>query len=61
MKKVYLPPVILFLIGIVITILGSMLKVMHWPGASTVLPIGMITEVASIIYLIVILIKNSKQ
>jgi len=60
MNKIYLPSIILFLIGIVITIFGSMLKIMHWPGSQIIIPIGMITEISAIIYLIVILIRNSK-
>lgn len=60
MNKIYLPSIILFLIGIVITISGSMLKIMHWPGSRIIIPIGMITEICGIIYLIVTLIRNSK-
>jgi hypothetical protein len=58
MKNQYKLPLILFLIGIILTIVGSLFKLMHWPGATIMLTVGMITEVAAIITLIVLLIKN---
>lgn len=58
MKNQYKLPLILFLIGMILTIIGSLFKLMHWPGATIMLTVGMITEVAAIITLIVLLIKN---
>ena len=58
MKNQYKLPLILFLIGIILTIVSSLFKLMHWPGATIMLTVGMITEVAAIITLIVLLIKN---
>jgi len=58
MKNQYKLPLILFLIGIILTIVGSLFKLMHWPGATIMLTVGMIAEVAAIITLIVLLIKN---
>jgi len=58
MKNQYKLPLILFLIGIILTIVGSLFKLMHWPGATIVLTVGMLTEVAAIISLIILLIKN---
>jgi hypothetical protein len=58
MKNQYKLPLILFLIGIILTIIGSLFKLMHWPGATIMLIVGMLTEVAAIITLIVLLIKN---
>lgn len=58
MKDQYKLPLILFLIGIVLTIVGSLFKLMHWPGASIILTLGMLTEVAAVISLITQLIKN---
>jgi hypothetical protein len=60
MKKKYLLPLILFLLGIAITIIGALFKIMHWPGANFILIIGMLTEAIAIITLIVVLLKNSK-
>ena len=60
MEKRYLLPLILFLLGIAITIIGALFKIMHWPGANFILIIGMLTEAIAIITLIVVLLKNSK-
>ncbi len=43
-----------------ITIIGSLFKLMHWPGAGITLTIGMLTEATAIITLIVVLLKNTK-
>ena len=60
MKKQYTVPLVLFLLGMAITIIGSLFKIMHWPGANFMLTIGMITEAIAIITLIVVLLKNTK-
>lgn len=56
----YKIPLVLFLLGMVITIVGALFKIMHWPGASILLVVGMLTEAFSIITLIVFIIKNLK-
>ena len=58
MKNQYKLPLILFLIGMILTIVCSLFKLMHWLGATIMLTVGMLTEVAAIITLIVLLIKN---
>ena len=60
MKKQYTVPLVLFLLGMAITIIGSLFKIMHWPGANFMLTIGMITEAIALITLIVVLLKNIK-
>ena len=60
MKKQYTVPLVLFLLGMAITIIGSLFKIMHWPGANIMLTVGMLTEAIAIITLIVILLKNTK-
>jgi hypothetical protein len=60
MKKQYTVPLVLFLLGMAITIVGALFKLMHWPGASIMLIVGMLTEVTAILTLIVVLLKNSK-
>lgn len=60
MKKQYTVPFVLFLLGMAITIIGALFKLMHWPGANVMLTIGMLTEVSAIITLIVVLLKNTK-
>ena len=60
MKKQYIIPLSLFLLGMAITIIGALFKIMHWPGANFMLTIGMITEAIALITLIVVLLKNTK-
>ena len=60
MKKQYIVPLVFFLLGMAITIIGALFKIMHWPGANFMLPIGMITEAIALITLIVVLLKNTK-
>ena len=60
MKKQYAIPLVLFFLGMAITIIGALFKIMHWPGASITLTLGMLTEAAAIIVLITILLKNMK-
>jgi GldL N-terminal domain len=58
MQKKYLLPLIVFLIGMIITIIGSLFKIMHWPGASIMLIIGMLSEATALIILIVTILKK---
>ena len=58
MKKQYTVPLVLFLLGMAITIIGSLFKIMHWPGAGIMLTVGMLTEAIAFITLIVVLLKN---
>lgn len=58
MQKKYIPSLIIFIIGMVITIIGSLFKVMHWPGASIMLVIGMLSEAIALIILIFTILKN---
>jgi len=60
MKKHFVIPLVLFLLGMVVTIIGSLFKIMHWPGAGILLTIGMLTEAFAIIILIIVLLKNVK-
>ena len=41
MKKQYTVPLVLFLLGMAITIIGSLFKIMHWPGANIMLVLGL--------------------
>ncbi|HLO72520.1 MAG TPA: hypothetical protein VK164_01160 [Flavobacterium sp.] len=60
MKKQYAIPLVLFFLGMAITIVGALFKIMHWPGANIMLTLGMLTEAAAIIVLITILLKKMK-
>ena len=59
MKNQYKLPLILFLIGMILTIIGSLFKLMHWPGATIMLIVGMLTEVAAVITLILVISKKN--
>ena len=52
MKNEYKIPFIIFLLGMVITIVGALFKIMHWPFANVILIVGMGLEAAGIISLI---------
>ena len=58
MKKQYTIPLVLFLLGMVITIVGALFKLMHWPGANIMLTIGMLAEATALMSLIVIVFKR---
>ncbi len=60
MKKHYKLTLVLFLLGMIITIIGALFKLMHWPGANFLLIIGMLTEAIAIITLIAVILKNTK-
>lgn len=51
MIRFYKPSLI---ISLMITIIGAMFKIMHWPEASTLLIIGLLT---SLIYILIALFK----
>lgn len=53
-------PLVLFLLGMIITIVGALFKVMDWSGAGIILPIGMLIEAVAIITLIAIILKKDK-
>ena len=60
MIKQYKIPFIAFLLGMAITILGALFKIMHWQFASGLLIFGMTLEVIAILILIFILLKINK-
>lgn len=60
MNKIYLTPVIIFLIGMILTIIGALFKIMHWTGANVLLSIGMLAQIVAIVFLIITLTKNAK-
>lgn len=59
MESKYKISLVLFLIGMIISILGALFKVMHWPGASIILIIGMVSEIIALISLIIAILKNN--
>ncbi len=61
METKYKIPLILFLLGMVITIIGALFKLMHWPGAGHLLIVGMLSEASAITALIIIIFKMKKK
>jgi len=50
----------LFIFAFLITIVGALFKLMHWPGASILLIIGTFIKVISGVILIIKLLTNNK-
>ena len=55
--KQFVIPLIFFLLGIALTIIGALFKIQHWPYGSQVLTAGSIFELLGIIITIIILFK----
>jgi hypothetical protein len=60
MKKQYALPILFFTLGIAITIIGALFKIMHWPGANALLITGLLAEAAALIILIISIAKRLK-
>lgn len=52
--------IILFVFGVVVTILGAFFKLMHWPGNSFMLGFGMLVQAIALILLIVKVLTKDK-
>jgi len=52
--------IILFVFGMVVTIVGAFFKLLHWPGSSLMLGFGMAVQAISLILLIVKSLKKDK-
>jgi len=44
--------IVIFLLGVIFVILGSLFKINHWPGAAKILLVGMILEILGLILVI---------
>jgi hypothetical protein len=60
MKKQYALPILFFTLGIAITIIGALFKIMHWPGATILLSLGLLAEACAIIIIIIAALKRMK-
>lgn len=60
MKKQYALPILFFTLGIAITIIGALFKIMHWTGATILLVIGLLAEATALIVLIISIAKRLK-
>ncbi len=61
-KRRLIPGIVIFSFGIIITIIGALFKIQHWPYGSELLTIGSLVEIIGIIFTIITLIQiyNSK-
>jgi hypothetical protein len=55
--KQFIIPLILFLLGMICTILGALFKIQHWSYASELLTIGSLFEVLGLSILIAVFVK----
>lgn len=60
MKKQYALPILFFTLGIAITVIGALFKIMHWPGATILLVTGLLSEATALIVLIISIAKRLK-
>ena len=60
MKKQYALPILFFTLGIAITVIGALFKIMHWPGATILLVTGLLSEATALIVLIISIAKRIK-
>ena len=60
MKKQYVLPILFFTLGIAITIIGALFKLMHWPDATILLATGLLAEATALIVLIISIAKRLK-
>lgn len=54
-------PLVLLLVGFMIRVIGSMIKILHWLNADNILIAGTLLMVVSIAWLIIKLISFKKQ
>ncbi|MDT0559449.1 hypothetical protein RM697_12360 [Ichthyenterobacterium sp. W332] len=59
--KAYALPIVVMLIGFLMTTIGSLFKIMHWPNGSELLTLGMVLESIGVIILIIKLVINHKK
>lgn len=57
----FISAIIISFFGIITVIIGALFKILHWPGGSFLLLIGVFLEFLAILVLIITLILKSKQ
>jgi len=58
MKITYLQPVVLFLAGIFLIMVGLLFKIQHWPHAQIAINVGLFSQLFAIVLLVVMLIRR---
>ncbi len=59
MENKYKIPLVLFLLGMLFTIVGALFKIMHWEFANQLLIAGTLSEAIGIVSSITILLKKN--
>ena len=54
-------PVVLFLTSFVVLMIGLLFKIQHWPGAQLITGSMWMVQIASIVWLIVLLARPNKK
>jgi len=53
-------PFFIFFIGLLLNIMGALLKIRHWPGADEMLTLGSIAQAAAIVFAIIKIVSIKK-
>ncbi len=53
-------PFFIFFIGLLLNVIGALLKVRHWPGADEMLTLGSIAQAAAILFAIIKIVSIKK-
>jgi hypothetical protein len=53
-------PFFIFFIGLLLNVIGALLKIRHWPGADEILTLGSIAEAIAIIFAIIKIVSIKK-
>jgi len=53
-------PFFIFFIGLLLNIIGALLKIRHWPGGDEVLTLGSIAQAAAIVFAIIKIVSIKK-
>ena len=61
MNKSVKLPLIVFLIGMIVVIVGALFKIQHWVGASLLLSLGLLLQAGALLILVLNLLKERKN
>jgi hypothetical protein len=53
-------PFFIFFTGLLLNVIGALLKIRHWPGADELLTLGSIAEAAAMIFAIIKIVSIKK-
>ena len=56
-KRKLIPAIIIFLLGLIVTVIGALFKIQHWPYGNEIIIFGNLLEILGIVLAIIILIR----